>query len=405
MVHKRKGRPNEGWRVWVTLPGFGEVGPWQTGLHKKAQAARVEAWLKEAALTRPEIVRGIVDGRYSLQEAWVANLTGQVDQLLAGIHDPTLEKAVREYRGRVKDDPAKVGLDHLLSFAPEDARLSWLRESAPVRGQQAPRNVSRLYERAIDDGYNPNTVRRQIHRAVRGLLIHHLGEEEAEARLRGVSVPRADDTRDVQVTPDQVLALIQGSPVDRFRWFVAAAILTTSDRGPLLRCVAGDFDGEAFGIRDTKNAYRKRTIDATWEPLNTVLRLATAGLEPHERVFPWTEGQVRHLWNALRDDVAGRPARWHREKGEDDPVGDRARDLYQRERIVTLPVLRIKDLRHLLPTALRAAGSTEDEIQELLGHAPGSKETARYLSKVGDPKSLTKAAEALGVGTLHLRAG
>lgn len=405
MVHKRKDRPNEGYRVWIRLPGFGEVGPWQTGLHKKAQAERVEAWLKEMALTRPEVIQGIVDGRYSLQEAWVAELRRRLDELVADINDPPLEQAVEEYRPHCEDPRARTGLNQILHYAPDGARLSWLREAPERRGVKAPRHVAQLYRAAIADDRSPNSVQRSLHRAVRELLIYQLGEEEAEARLRGLEVPSEDDTRDVRIEPGDVLRLMQGSPVDRFNWMVATAILTTADRKPLLRARAKDFDGEGFAIRDTKNPNRPRTLDASWEPLNTVLRLATAGLEPDDRIFPWTPGQVRNLWEALRDDLADRPTRHKRRRGEVDPVGREAKQLYQEEGIVTLPILRWKDLRHLLPTALRAVGASDDEIQLVLGHAAGSSQTARYIARRGDPKKLEAAAELLGVGTLHLKAG
>lgn len=405
MVHKRNDRPNEGWRVWLTLPGFGEVGPWQTGMHSKPSAKRVEAWVKETALMRPEVISGIVDGHYSLQEAWVAKQRGQLDELVANVHNPMLLEAVKEYRPKCKDSRTRTGLNQLLEYAPQGARLSWLREAPEKRGMRAPRHVKGLYDRAEADGRSPNSVQRSLHRAVRELLIYHLGEEEATSRLRGLEIPSEDDTRDVRIEPAQVLRLMQGSSVDRFNWMVQAAVLTTADRKPLLKARARHFDGEGFAVLDTKNPNRPRTIDASWEPLNTTLRLAVAGLELNDRIFPWTPGQVRNLWEALRDELSGRPTRHQRRGGAPDPVGEEAVRRYHEEKVVTLPILRFKDLRHLLPTALRALGASDDEIQLILGHAPGSKETARYVARVGDPKRLTKAAELLGVETLHLRAG
>lgn len=417
MVFRRKERPGEPFRVWITLPGFGRVGPWSTGFTSRRKAEQVEAWLREIALERPEVVEGILEGRYSLRSAWVARQRGEhfLDELVRGHEDPRLVDAVEAYRPHCRDPRARAGLDQLLALAPPGARLSWLRESAPAPGQKPPRNISRLYAQAIEAGQRPNTVRRGLHRAVRGLLVYELGVLEAERRMEGLRgrLPTEDDTRRVDIRPEELRRLIDAIESDRFRWMVLAAILTTADRTPLLRMRARDFDDEAGTVRihDTKTRHRYRVV-SLGEIARTVLRLATAGLDPDELVFPYTPGQVRNLWEAARDAAAGRPTRWMRAKrGRGraahlpplaDPVGEEAARLLEEQGIVTLPVLRFKDLRHLLPTALAALKVDRREIQAILGHAPGSRMADRYITPAGEARHLDEAAELLGIGRAHL---
>ena len=67
-----------------------------------------------------------------------------------------------------------------------------------------------------------------------------------------------------------------------------------------------------------------------------------------------------------------------------------------------IPWLRFKDLRHLLPGALAEMGVDRKEIQSILGHAPGSRQTDRYIAPVGDVARLDEAAELLGLKDAHL---
>lgn len=407
MVYRRKDRPNEGYRVWPTLPGFGRVGPWQTGYSSKRKAEQVAAWLVEQALERPALIAGLLEKRYSLRDAWVAKQRGEhhLERLVAGHRDRALADAIEAFRPLCTDARARHGLTQLLELIPEGTFLSWLRESPEAKGQKPPRRVSQLYREAMEEGRKAASVKRSLGRAIRELLVHEFGEAEARARLHGLKVPAVADERDVQVTPDDLRALMEAMEVDRFRWMVLTAVLTTADRKPLLRLRTRDFQDEAatVAIHDTKTAHRARVV-RLGELGRTVLRLATAGLGPTERVFPWTRWQVRSFWETARDEAAGRPSRTQRRhSGAADPVGEAAQQLLEAEGRVTLPVLRFKDLRHVLPTTLAAAGVDRREIQEILGHAPGSRMTDRYITPAGTVTALDAAAEALGLRTAFLR--
>lgn len=396
MVFRRKDRPDEGFRIWVTLPApWGRVGPWQTGIHDKRQAERVQAWLYEQAMIDPRLIDGLLakPKRYTLRDAWVAYRRGTLEQLLAGISDPLLVDAVAAYRPECEDARERSGLDQLVEYSDAGVRLSWLTGNA----------IKKVYRTALDAGRKPNSVRRSLHRAVVGLLGHHLGEDGRRAALRGVTAPGGKDERLVRVSAEEIRTLVNAAGEADFRWLVVAAIATAVDQGPLLAMTPRDLleSDRAAAIPDIKTPHRRRILrlSATAE---MAFRLAAQGKTPDERLWPWTKGQVRHFWEATRDRAAGRKQRG--EKKEEDPIGDRAKQLLRERGTVTLPVLRFKDLRHLLPTLLAEMGKDRREIQALLGHAPGSKQTDRYITPVGDVRALDEAAEKLGLSGINLRA-
>jgi hypothetical protein len=45
------------------------------------------------------------------------------------------------------------------------------------------------------------------------------------------------------------------------------------------------------------------------------------------------------------------------------------------------------------------------ELHEVLGHAPGSRMTDRYITPVGAREHMDKVAEWLGIDGLHMKAG
>ena len=348
----------------ITLPApWGRVGPWQTGItgpRRKAEA--VEHWLRQQALERPALIDGLVAGRWSLRDAWVAYRRGTLDALIAGASDPLLAAAVAEYRAVCRDERARTGLAQLEAALP-GARLSGL----------TPTLIQQLYARAVASGRKPNSVRRSLHRAVTELLAYHLGAPARDERMRDVSVPGEDDTREVVVTAEQVGRLLEAAPTERWRLYLLVAIGTAADRKPMLALEGRHFDPRAgtLTLPDTKSRSRWRLVRLAPDT-EAALRLACAGVTEGEQLFPWTAWQVRRLWEATRE-AAG------------------------------MPGLRLKDLRHLLPSALAAGGADRREIQALLGHASGSRQTDRYITPAGDPARLAAAAQRIGIAGAHVR--
>ena len=103
MVFRKSDRPKGPYYVSPVLPGFGRVGPWSTGLRSKALAVSVERWLKEAAITDPATIRGIVEGHYTLREAYVAFKEQRLGDLQERTSDPLLRDVVNRYRPKIRD--------------------------------------------------------------------------------------------------------------------------------------------------------------------------------------------------------------------------------------------------------------------------------------------------------------
>src|SRR5215212_9903841 len=110
MPYKRRERgKSEGYRVQPVLPRpFGRVGPWQTGSHSRSVAEKIEAYVKECAMSRPEVVDALVRGHFNLRDLWVAKLQSsdaldRVADLLRSASDPLLSAAAETYK-RVATD-------------------------------------------------------------------------------------------------------------------------------------------------------------------------------------------------------------------------------------------------------------------------------------------------------------
>jgi hypothetical protein len=382
-------------------------------MHNKRDADRVEAWLKQMALDRPDLIDGLVGGRVDLRGAWIAKNQGRIDDLLLDARDPVLKAAVAAFWPAVADRRVQAGLAELpaLADAVEGRRAASAGRKLPKVGTMRvswllkPRNVQELYAAALAGGRSPNSVRRSVHRAAAELLAHHYGKARRNAVMAEVRQPRVRDERNVQVSTAELAAVLAECDPD-FRDLVVLATVLAIDLTPLLRITPQLFHGGrgTLEVVDTKTAARRRTLELS-TPALAILRRRVAGRAPDERIFPYTEGQVRHRWEGARDRAAGVTAsRNQRGRGTTDAVREVAERLLSARGAVTLPLLRFKDLRHLLPTAWHAMGLPAKDLQEILGHAPGSKQTDRYITArvSGDRANLDAVAEYLGLARVHL---
>lgn len=413
---KRKDRPDEGYRIWPTLPKpWGRVGPWQTGFRRQRQADEVEAWVREMALVKPQLIDALVTGRLQLRAAWIAKLQGTLDDLLLTLSDPPISEAAAAFSKITADERVRTGVLELSQLADAvetqraiaaerqppragRARLSWLLDA---------KNVTEVYAVAEAQGWSTSTVKRSIHRAVADLIAHHFNKARRNQVMADVTKPSGSDIREVRVTPDELRAALDACNAN-FRDMVVLAMLLAVDREPLLRITPRLFDERlgTIGVLDRKTSSRPRTIELS-TPALAILRTRCAGLSSDERIFPWTVSQVRHHWETARDVAAGRPSRDRRRRGVgDDATGEHAAELFTTQRIVTLPLLRFKDLRHLLPTAWNALGLPAQDLKGIMGWARGSKMDERYTTAriQGDRESLDKVAAFLGLDRYPLRA-
>lgn len=337
MPYKKPDR--EHWYTWPTLPGFGRVGPWSTGTKQERIARRMEDWLREVVLVQPDVVRGIVDGKYSLRDAWVAKLEGKLDQLTALASDPPLSEVIERFRPLVANRRVGDGLKHLERLAPPRARFSYLLE---------PRNITDLCAKLMDEGQKPNSVRRSLYRAISDMLAYEIGKKRRAQILADVVKPGEDDTRHVTVSPEEVQAILRAADPEVYP-MVLVAITTGIDLGPMLRLEVRHFDPEAGTILapDTKTSSRWRRI-----PLPAITQAAlqrqVTGREPGERIFTMPRTTLNKRWQALRRSIGREDLRW-------------------------------KDLRHVFATFFTQAGGTVADLGSILGHT-NRETTLRYTA-------------------------
>jgi hypothetical protein len=86
-----------------------------------------------------------------------------------------------------------------------------------------------------------------------------------------------------------------------------------------------------------------------------------------------------------------------------DPLGSEADALLRQQSIVTLPSLRFKDLRHLLPTVWNTLGLSPEDLKGIMGWAADSNMAVRYTTARirGDRENLDRVVDFLGLGDVR----
>lgn len=360
---KKSDRPRGPWYVWPTLPGFGRVGPWSTGLRNRSLATSVEQWLKEIAISDPGVVRGIIEGHYSLREAYVAGKEGRLQELRDRLSDPPLLEAIERIRPTVRDRRLRNGLAQLEELAPKGARLSWL---------FAPRNITDLLNRAAETR-KINSVHRSLYAGIKRLLVYEVGKARKAQITADVVFAQEDDSRDVQLTTQQLRRLLEVSD-PALRVMIEIAVLTGIDRAPLTRLTPAhiDFGAGTMRVQDTKAKSRMRTLQLSDAAL-AILRIQADGREQYEPLFDLNYDEYGRRFKVVRV-AAG------------------------------LPRLRIKDLRHVFATYWVQSGGSLKDLQAALGHTRAAT-TLRYTgSSAAEARGRMDAvADQLGLARPHLR--
>ena len=359
MAYKRNGSPY--YQVRPRIPAYGRITALSTKTKDRNRAVAMESLLRDLpTMGFGDLVEAVIQREISLPRLYSAHLANSLPALREQRKDPPLSVVVESFRFLTRDDRVLQGLDQLLELAPQGTRLSWLAD---------PKHITTICAQREAQGIKPNSVRRSLYRAISDLLAHEFGKARKTAILTDVIKPKEKDLRDVILTPDQIEAVLDRCD-EEFRLFVATALLTGVDRGPLLRLTVSYFD-EARGrlhVPDTKTDARLRTIGLSPEA-QSILRLAVRGKRPSDLVFsyrsPW---QVRRRWDTVRA-AAG------------------------------VPTLRFKDLRHVFAQAFIQGGGSLSDLRIILGHSD-PKTTMRYLhhQAVGDPDVLDRAAAVLRIG-------
>jgi len=388
MPFSRKGRPHL-YVAPVLEPGR-RMRPRSSGepdtREGRRRARDMEAALRQLWRTGwRDLVERVERGELSLVTLWVAyqdrDQARALEALRHAADDPLLSSVVERVRGSVKDARTREGLDQLLELAPGSPRVSWLTDH---------KNIQSLIAKALEQGRKPNSVRRSLWQAIRVVLDAEYGIPRRQQILAGVKAPGGKDERRVDLGPDELRRLLdECERVDPELWrFVLTAILTAIDEGPLLRARVRHLieDQGALFVPDTKTATRMRLLRLP-EPALAVLRLAALGKDSGDYLFEFPQRR--------------------RSRGGDPDARRRwqLRKRWERARAAAgLPWLRVKDLRHVLPTYLAMLGCSMKQIQEIMGHAD-VKTTTRYITHqpVGDPEWMLRAAQAMGLDRPHVR--
>lgn len=359
---RKSGRPT--WYVWPVLPGFGRVGPWSTGVRSKALAVSVEQWLKEIAMTDPAVVRGIVEGHYSLRDAYVAAKERRLETLKERTMDPPLRDVIARYEATVRDRRILNGIAQLGEMAPKGARLSWL---------LVPKHITDLLTTAVAEGRKVNSVHRSLYAAIKGLLTYEVGKARKAQITADVVFRHEDDSRDVDLTAEQLQLLLDASD-PRLKPIIQTAVLTGIDLGPLAEMKAAhiDFDAGRVRVHDRKNKARHRTIELSDAAL-AVLRIQALGRGPDEPLWDLTYEQIPNYFVAAR-------------------------------RRAGLTWLRFKDLRHVFATAWVKSGGSLKDLGKLLGHTRATT-TLRYTARQASEakQRMDTVAEQLGLARPHVK--
>ena len=338
MPFRKKGR--SGYYVRPTLPRVGRVGPWSTGTGNKKLAQAMETMLREFALLgQQELISLVASGQVRLPELYSAKLEGRLEQLQRQAKDPLLKDVISRVLPHLGDERVRQGLKQLCDMAPARARLSWLFD---------PKHVSDLLARAVAQDRKPNSVKRSLYRAVSDLLTHELGKSRRMAILAEVKVPSENDTRDVNLSSDQIQRLL-GACDSYFRPLVAFALLTGIDMSPVLNARVQDFDPGAgtLWVRDRKTTARRRHLELS-TAAQDIVRAAIANKGPEESVFGLTYHMLRHRWDKVRVEIGQ-------------------------------PDLRFKDLRHVFGGHWVNTGGPLKDLGRALGHKVDST-TLRYTA-------------------------
>lgn len=370
---------SQSWYIRPYVPTIGRIGPWSTGTKDARLAGLMESMVKGLPLRgHVEVVYMLIRREVTLLEVWVADLGNNLDQLVIRAQDPLLANRVEAWRETVSDERVRSGGDNLVRLCEAvrrhrvkrgerretgDLRVSWLCE---------PRNVLAVLQLRESEGLRRNSVRRGLYRAISDFLLWEVGRGKKEGVMSEVRFSQEDDERRVNVSPAELRSLLDAIQDPVFKELVTLAVTSGIDRSPILRITPRHLDEptRTLQVIDGKTKARARSLElseAATAAIRRAIVLRRAG--PNDRVFPYTEGQVRGLFEAARKAV-----------GLDD--------------------LRFKDLRGVFATAYLAAGGQIKDLQAILGHAD-VKMTLRYVRRLAVRRGADMNATADYLGIRH----
>jgi integrase len=340
---------------------MGRLGPWATGTDNKKLAKAMESMLHEFALLgQHELIAFVTTGQVRLPELYSAKLEGRLEQLQKQAKDPPLRDVINRVHAHIRDTRVRQGLEQLSDMAPARVRLTWLFD---------PKHVTDILARAVAEGRKPNSVKRSLYRAISDLLTHEIGKSRRMAILTEVKIPSENDTRDVNLSSDQIQRLLAACDVD-FRPLVALVLLTGIDMSPVLNALVQDFepDSGTLWVRDGKATSRRRQLELSSAAQDLILT-AIMDKTPENLIFGFTYHMLRYRWETVRIKAG-------------------------------LPKLRFKDLRHVFAGHWVKGGGPLKDLGRVLGHTVDST-TLRYTAVQASQfrQRMDTVAESMGITT------
>ena len=235
----------------------------------------------------------------------------------------------------------------------------------------APDHVQALYQRKLDSGLAPGTVR-QIHSVLSRALDQAVRWGTLPRNVCKATTPPKPDAEEIKpLDAEQARRLLRTAGGERFEALYVLAVTAGLRIGELLALRWQDVDLEASGatlrVQRTKSTAKSGPIFTT--PKNgkgrsiTLTRHATEALKAHRVAQNAERLKVGSLWQdygLIFCTHGGRPLDSH------NVARTSFKPLLQR---AELPDIRFHDLRHTCATLLLSRGHHPKLVQELLGHS------------------------------------
>jgi integrase len=253
----------------------------------------------------------------------------------------------------------------------------------------APDHVQALYQRKLDSGLAPGTVR-QIHSVLSRALDQAVKWGTVPRNVCKATTPPKPDSEEIRpLDAEQARQLLRTAGGERFEALYVLAVTAGLRIGELLALRWQDVDLDASGamlrVQRTKSTAKSGPVFTT--PKNgkgrsiTLTRHAVEALKAHRAAQNAERLKAGSLWQdygLIFCTHGGRPLDSHNlTRTSFKPLLERAE----------LPDIRFHDLRHTCATLLLSRGHHPKLVQELLGHASVALTLDRYshvLPGMGD---------------------
>lgn len=281
------------WHIDFKPAGYDHRIRRSTGLTSKRQARQVEATLERLAVDgNHDVLDRVREGELHPTDVHGAARAGELGELTDDADDPPLEVVARDFVDAHPDERLSYAIDRLLTVAPDDARLSWVRD---------PDNLRELLRYYRSEGYAASTEHREMS-GIRQLVQQAYDEQTRVEVFENLSLRPKPNRRIRYMEPDEIEAVREAAGE---YWLVYGTYIATGmRRRELVERLVRDFDLErgAVTIEMSKTDKGERTVPFGGEML-ALLRgwVASQDLGSADPIFPGvTYDIVYERWKEVR---------------------------------------------------------------------------------------------------------